>query len=206
MGNTRIIKNNWVFIGCYLSFLSFGCLLLICLGKTETFYFLNPFHFKWLNYIFYFFTVLGDGFFCVPLAFSLLFIRQKKLFWLILSSYILSGIIVLILKNFISEARPAVYDALKHYPNFIENITLHNYHGFPSGHTATAFALATVLAFNSNSKYLVSMILLIVAALVGYSRVYLGEHFISDVMAGSVIGFLSGVICWLYINNKMPNQ
>ena len=193
-----LIDNKYFFIG-YVLLLLFGSSLLFTYGKLTTFYLLNPYHRDWFNYIFYFFTILGDGFFCIPLGFSLLIIKQKKLCWLVLSSYIISGIIILILKNYIEEARPSLYIELKNYPYFIDHITLHNYHGFPSGHTASAFALASVLAFNSMSKRKSAIVLLITATLIGYSRVYLGQHFISDVMVGSVIGVLSGIFCWEYV-------
>ncbi len=202
----KVIGQNRLFFIGYLGLLIFGSTLLFSLGKIRAFYVLNPYHHPWLNDIFYFFTILGDGVFVVPMAFSLLLIKEKKLFWLNLSTYSFSGIIVLILKNFINEARPSVFEGLKTYPYFIENITLHNFHGFPSGHTASAFAVACMFAFNSKSKTITALGLLITASLVGYSRVYLGEHFISDVMVGSVIGVFSSLLCWLIIDKKMPSK
>jgi membrane-associated phospholipid phosphatase len=38
------------------------------------------------------------------------------------------------------------------------------------------------------------------AALVGYSRIYLGQHFMDDVLAGSVIGVVSAIVCWIYLD------
>jgi len=60
---------------------------------------------------------------------------------------------------------------------------------FPSNHTATAFMAATILSefFGSWRK-----VLFFVAALVGYSRIYLGVHFLSDVIAGAIVGILIG--------------
>ena len=200
----KVIDQNRLFFIGYVGLLIFGATLLFSLGKVKAFYALNPYHHPWLNDIFYFFTILGDGVFVVPMAFALLLIKEKKLFWLNLSTYCLSGIIVLTIKNFVDEARPSVFEGLKNYPYFIDQITLHNFHGFPSGHTASAFAAACMFAFNSRSKTITALVLLLIAALVGYSRVYLGEHFISDVMVGSVIGIFSSLICWAFIDKKMP--
>jgi membrane-associated phospholipid phosphatase len=119
---------------------------------------------------------------------------------MILLIYLLSLIFAQILKYFIVEARPAFYLEKMNYPYFIDEVTLHNYHSFPSGHTASIFALAAVLAFFIKNKTY-SIIFLIVAALVGYSRIYLGQHFMDDVLAGSVIGVFSSIICWLYFAN-----
>jgi undecaprenyl-diphosphatase len=60
---------------------------------------------------------------------------------------------------------------------------------FPSNHTASAFMGATILSEFFGSW---RVVLFFVAALVGYSRVYLGVHFLSDVLAGAIVGILIG--------------
>ena len=71
---------------------------------------------------------------------------------MVLSSYTVSGIIAQVLKYYILEARPAVFLKDTAYKYFIENVTLHNLHAFPSGHTASAFAMAAVLSFDAKNK------------------------------------------------------
>lgn len=64
---------------------------------------------------------------------------------------------------------------------------------FPSGHSITAFALAMVLgSFYPGSQ----VSLLAVAASIAVSRIILGMHFLSDVLAGSAIGILIGCTCF----------
>ena len=67
-------------------------------------------------------------------------------------------------------------------------------HSFPSGHTAASFAAATALAMAYPSA---RPLLLATATAVGLSRVHLGHHFPTDVLAGGLlgtgIGLLSGV-------------
>jgi undecaprenyl-diphosphatase len=67
-------------------------------------------------------------------------------------------------------------------------------HSFPSGHTAASFAAATALALAYPSA---SPLLFATATAVGVSRIHLGHHFPSDVIAGGLlgtgIGFLSGL-------------
>ena len=66
-------------------------------------------------------------------------------------------------------------------------------YSFPSGHSITAFAVAISLGLFY--PFLLSC-LLVVAVLVAASRIILGMHFLSDVLAGSAIGVLLGVISY----------
>ncbi|MFP5041224.1 phosphatase PAP2 family protein [Parasediminibacterium sp. JCM 36343] len=68
---------------------------------------------------------------------------------------------------------------------------------FPSGHTSTAFALATSLSIEYKKWYVV-VPAYAYAASVGYSRLYLGEHYPTDVLAGAAIGAGSAYLShWL---------
>jgi membrane-associated phospholipid phosphatase len=192
-------KNRYFFIG-FLIFVLASVSVLIFFSKADGFILLNPYHANFLNFIFIPLTYLGDGFFCVAVGLLLFFLKKRFLSLMVLSSYAISGIIAQILKGYIVEARPAVYLKDSSYQYFIENVTLHNFHAFPSGHSASAFALAAVLSFAvKNKKY--SMLFLAGAVLVGYSRIYLAQHFIDDVLAGALIGILSAIFCWIFFEN-----
>ncbi|MDQ6903166.1 MAG: phosphatase PAP2 family protein [Bacteroidota bacterium] len=189
-------ENRYFFIGV-LIFLLASFSVFIFFSKAEGFILLNPYHTNFLNFVFIPLTYLGDGFFCVAVGLLLFFLKKRFLSLMVLSSYAISGIIAQVLKGYIVEARPAVYLKDTTYQYFIENVTLHNFHAFPSGHTASAFALAAVLSFGvTNKKY--SMLFLAGAILVGYSRIYLAQHFIDDVLAGAIIGILSAIFCRIF--------
>ncbi|MDQ2720378.1 MAG: phosphatase PAP2 family protein [Bacteroidota bacterium] len=190
-------ENRNFFIGYFLLALV-AIFVLIFYSKADGFILMNPWHPRPLNYFFIFFTYLGDGIFVIALALILFLYKKRFLSLMIFSSYVLSGIIAQILKYFILEARPAVYLQKNTYPYFINDVTLHNFHSFPSGHTASAFALAAVLSFSLKNKSY-SIIYLMIATLVGYSRLYLGQHFMDDVLAGSVMGVFSSVVCWILL-------
>jgi undecaprenyl-diphosphatase len=67
---------------------------------------------------------------------------------------------------------------------------------FPSGHTMNAFAIATVLALRYPP---LSPVLSVLAACIGVSRVLLGLHFASDVVAGAVLGLAIGLLSFLIL-------
>lgn len=195
-----MINKNSVYFICLLLFLLAAAYICLFYTKAEGFYLLNPYHNTAATSFFIFFTWLGDGLFCVLTGIALFFFNRRYLSVLVISSYLLSGLIAQVLKYFIIEARPAVFLKDSNYKYFIDAVTLHNFHAFPSGHTASAFALATVLAVALNNRSW-GIIFLITAILVGYSRIYLGQHFLIDVLCGSLIGVVSAVAC-LYVTRK----
>jgi membrane-associated phospholipid phosphatase len=115
------------------------------------------------------------------------------------TSVVLSNLAVFIGKHmiFYEAYRPSKYFELyeKYKLHLVQGVSLHSLHSFPSGHTTTAFTLFIMLAFlvrNNSLKFLC----FIVALLTGYSRIYLSQHFLVDVLVGSVIGVTSVLITW----------
>jgi len=194
----NVYKENHVFfIGIFLLMI-IAIFVLIFYSKADGFFLMNPLHSDMLNQFFIPYTLVGNGFFVIGVAIISFFFKKRFLSLMIISSFLLSGFIAQVLKYFILEARPAYYLAKTNYPYFIDHVTLHNFHSFPSGHTASAFALAAVLSFSLKSKKY-SIIFLLLATLVGYSRLYLGQHFIDDIFVGSVLGVLSAIFCWIFL-------
>ena len=103
------------------------------------------------------------------------------------------------LKYTINRERP--YDK---YPLLIYPYEIERSKSFPSGHTSTAFSVATSLALQYKKWYVV-VPAYAWASSVGYSRLYLGEHYPTDVLAGAAIGAGSA---WLshYIKKKYFNK
>jgi len=72
---------------------------------------------------------------------------------------------------------------------------------FPSGHTTSFFALFFALSILASQaieqrSYFVQLLFFILAALGGYSRIYLSQHFAADVFAGILVGTLITVLCY----------
>ncbi|MGG3305932.1 phosphatase PAP2 family protein [Paenibacillus lautus] len=101
----------------------------------------------------------------------------------------ISHLIVVLIKKIVRRDRPfRVLEQVK-----IGNFPLKDY-SFPSGHTTAIFAVITPLLFLVSP--LPTILLIILAALVGLSRIYWGYHYPTDCLAGSLIGFGSG---WLVV-------
>ena len=110
--------------------------------------------------------------------------------FLIIGSLITEFIIVeVIIKNIVKRARPIVEDISQKML-----IKLPITYSFPSGHTASSFAVTTVLALLSSHLFFAA---LPIAILISFSRVYLRVHYPSDVIAGVLVGFISGSIAVL---------
>lgn len=86
------------------------------------------------------------------------------------------------------------------YP-FLDNQTTEKDLSFPSGHTSTAFTIATSLTL-AYPKWYVILPSYTWATLTGYSRLHLGVHYPSDVLAGAIVGSGCALLTH-YLNKKM---
>lgn len=102
----------------------------------------------------------------------------------------IGSLVVALLKETVDRPRPAHAD-----PSIDTVVGTPGSPSFPSGHTATAFAAAAVVgAFYPRLRWPLYGL----AALVGFSRIYLGVHFTLDVVAGAILGLSIGLgIVWV---------
>lgn len=124
------------------------------------------------------------------------YIEKNKLLqikgWKAVGSLAINTIVTQGMKRIIDRERPYVK-----YPLIIHPYQIETDASFPSGHTSTAFATATTLSLELKKWYVI-VPAYAWAAGVGYSRLYLGEHYTSDVIGGAVVGAGSAVLShWL---------
>lgn len=167
-------------------------LFLLIYGKENSFLVINKYNSPQFDYVFEYWTYLGDGIIWVPLfAYVLLF--KRDYFVAVLSALIICTFLTQFLKKVIypNDFRPIVVlaDKVRVIPGYYIN----RLHSFPSGHTSTAFTLALLSAFIVKRNFWVYFFPLI-AFFVGYSRVYLAQHFVTDVFAGMLTGIISAAL------------
>jgi len=145
--------------------------------------------------VFKFFSGLGHGYFLSALIGSLYlsgegFHREdlRKTALLSLESWLTSGVIVVCLKFTVGRARPNTGKSATSFRPFSSGS---RYYSFPSGHSASAFAVASVVADQSN-KIIIDLLSYSLASLVAASRVHQNKHWASDVFIGSAIGYFVG--------------
>ena len=147
----------------------------------------------------FFFSKIGKGgfiFWLIVIGFAIYYIIKKdyKKAILTCSYFVALGVtfvlVDFIIKPLVKESRPLVQ-----YEEIIGYMINHDYkvpddYSFPSGHSAAAFLAVSYLMFISRKSLFVTLPL---AILISFSRVFIGAHYLGDVLAGGAIGLALGV-------------
>lgn len=210
-------RNNAPYLVGYAILLAAMIFALLAMPKAELHLWLNGCHAPWLDCLMRAVTYLPQW----PIyALMLCFIvRRYAVVAYYLVSELAATVLVQVLKAAFNMPRPVEYfsqaeqaGCLADFRNIVvSGLGLHHWHSFPSGHTQTFFVCATVLALliaggellkevPAGAKKCLPLVLLFIAALGGYSRIYLSQHFCLDVAVGSLIGVVVPFLCWpLYL-------
>lgn len=196
---------NWKYNHPVRNLFTYATLLLLVLGgaalwywnKEQIFLALNNRHTDVADVVLKYFTYIGDGIFMVALGVILFLVGKRKLGLLLVLSFLLSGLLAQTIKRIEQRPRPGAYFKQPERIHRVDDKLLKGNNSFPSGHTTTAFATFSLLAFASRNKA-VQLFFFAIAVIVGYSRIYVGAHFAEDVLAGAALGFISSYfLCWL---------
>ena len=171
--------------------------LILVLGKNGAFQLINSNYNEIADQFFKYFTYYGDGLMWAPLGIYCFFYRRKY-FIAVVAGVLISTILAQFLKRVVypDELRPISYLSEIFPVHIVDGVTMRRTHSFPSGHTTTAFTMALMTAYLINRKAW-SIILPLLATLAGYSRVYLAQHFPTDIFAGMCIGVVSAILSLL---------
>lgn len=201
-------------------FLSLSLILVVVLGlallwfpKGELHLLLCDRHTPARDIFYRYYTTLAEWFPYVVCAAILLFGRIGDGVFAS-SAMILSALSTQTLKHLVNAPRPITWFAA-HMPDLslplVEGVKMNHWYSFPSGHTTSFFALALVACIlissttrqtspTSRTGFLFQILLFALAALGGYSRIYLSQHFAFDVFAGVLVGCLITIVCYAILH------
>ena len=214
----QLFKQNAVFISLSLILVVVLGLALLYIPKNELHLLLCDRH-TYARDIFYkYYTQVAEWFPYVVCVLLLLFSRIGDGV-LATAALSISGLATQGLKYLVDTDRPYKWFE-NNFPDItlplVDGVRMSKYYSFPSGHTTSFFALAFVLciiatknlsAQQSNSanglsaqrsiSVAVQILLFIAAAVGGYSRIYLSQHFTEDVAGGILVGILITLLCYV---------
>jgi undecaprenyl-diphosphatase len=139
-------------------------------------------------------TRLGDGWLWILVALALLVARDYAALVAAGLACGVANIAMILLKRRFKRCRPRRQDRTNHLAQLVRaDLSAFDDFSFPSGHTLNAFAIGTVLSSLHPALF---PAMVFAAMSVGASRVFLGMHFVTDVLAGAVLGVGIGrMIC-----------
>lgn len=148
-----------------------------------------------LTAAFTFVTHLGDaGLIWLVCALALLAVKKTRRVGCVLPATLVveAALTNVLLKNLVARARP--YETVE---GLTRLIAAPPGYSFPSGHSGCSFAAATVLFVLCPKR--IGIPAFVLAFLIAFSRLYVGVHFPSDVIAGALVGVFCGLgVCAIF--------
>ena len=202
----NLFRQNAIFISLSLMLLIALGLALLCVEKGDLHLLLCDHHTPARDIFYRYYTHIAEWFPYVVCVAVLLFGRLGDgLFASACQAF--AALTTQIIKHILVAPRPLTWFA-EHMPDvqlpLAEGVRMNYWLSFPSGHTTSFFALAFAVCILLTKSHripslpgiLVQFLLFFAAALGGYSRIYLSQHFAADVFGGMLVGCLITIVCY----------
>ena len=201
IGINDLLKQTRSFFIPYLILMAVCIIIKLLYTKQQIYFAVNGLYSSFADEIAPYITDLGNGWTVLALSAILVLFNYRTAF-LMATTYAITSLSVQIIKYIADADRPTLlyHDKLSTM-HIVKGIYMLQYYSFPSGHTVTAFStclLVTYLLKNKNWGWL----LFLLAVVVGYSRMYLSQHFFEDVTVGSAVGVVLTVLWISFIDSK----
>ncbi|MGQ7868618.1 phosphatase PAP2 family protein [Sunxiuqinia sp. sy24] len=191
------------FVYAYGIFLILGIIVFLTTKHGDVVLFINRYsRIEWDGFV-EFLTDLGLGTYVAGAMVALLFWKIR---------YGLTGLVTLglvgiftnLLKKgvFDERMRPFNYFYYDDFHRFIYTVELNYHYSFPSGHTMTIFAAMSLLAYFAGKRW-AGLFFFMTALVIGFSRIYLLQHFFLDVYVGSFVGVICTVLALVILNGLL---
>jgi membrane-associated phospholipid phosphatase len=200
-GAKDVLYRIRVFFIPYLLILCACLLIKLIYTRDEIYFAVNALYTDWGDIAAPYVTDLGDGVVIITISVLLALFNYRASF-LLITSYALTSAVAQLVKYSVNMPRPKIYfESQLSKIHFVKDEYILVHRSFPSGHTVTAFSAGVVFVYFVKNK-MWGPLFLFLALAVGYSRMYLSQHFFEDVMAGSVIGVMITVLWLGFIDGK----
>ena len=172
----------------------------------ELFLWLNGFHSSFFDNVFW---IISQKLFGLPFYIIGFIVLVKKYNWkkgLILTTGAVLAVVIAdqasrhLFKEVFERWRPSHNNEIKELVHLVNNYR-GGINSFVSSHAANMFAVATFIGLASNKKVL--WLGLLVAAVIAYSRIYLGVHYPADIVCGGLLGTLVGWLIYRVHSNSL---
>ena len=201
IGIKDVLQRIRPFFILYLILLCACLIIKLLYTKNEIYFAVNTRYFSFGDFIAPYVTDLGNGWTVIILSAILLLFNYRVAF-LMATTYAITSLSAQVVKYIFDAPRPKLYfQAQLSHLHFVKGVQMLSLHSFPSGHTTTAFSTGLLITYLVKNKYW-GVLLIIAAAAVGYSRMYLSQHFFEDVVAGSALGVFLTIFWLSYIERK----
>lgn len=208
----RTILSIRFFLLISIVFILTGSVILWLHDKSMIHMAINSVHTVFFDFLFRWITYLGDGIVSVLVSITVAIVLHRQygwsVFWLGAFTLIFAGIFAQILKQLVypGAERPLVFLENEHL-YLVPGVEVHSSNSFPSGHTTSAFAFFAFLSFTlAQGKIWLQLFFALLAGAVGYSRMYLSQHFLEDVVTGAVLGLMSFMLAFLLVRQLKFGQ
>lgn len=201
--------------------------------QTEPILYLQSLGNEWLTLLMILLTKLGSSSFFAAMVIMITFGIDFKKGFLLFQLLLWTGMVTEILKSLVAFPRPDFVDnRVRNLEYGIENISpfngngsdgifkfpdeqvletfrrdtfTHSFFGFPSGHVALTTALWGGIAILFN-KEIIKKMMPFAIILMALSRMYLGRHFLGDVLGGAAVGLISLIAFIHFLNSPLKND
>jgi membrane-associated phospholipid phosphatase len=202
----QLIADQRFFLTAFSVYLLLGGLSFMGYRQGVEVVYSSTHHSPWANVFFVLCSQLAEGWGMLWVGVGLL-LWQLRYAVIYVIDIAMLGAVSQGLKHFVfaDHMRPAVVIGSHQSLDYIQGVDILQAYSFPSGHTATAFGVCFLLAIFFK-KSGVSAGLLVIAMLVGTSRIYLLQHFWVDVYFGSITGVMVTAIVYVLTRGILHSE
>ncbi len=202
----NLIRKNKFFIYPALLIFIVWVFLISFFPKAGLHISINQTHNPVPDLFFKYITYLGDGWVVLAFTLVLLFVKYRYVFIFLISNMFIT-IVIQVSKKMIFPGylRPKAFFEGLYDLYLVPGVDVHSQYSFPSGHSATALGLFTLLAIIMPNRWL-KLLWVVLGSTTAFSRVYLSQHFLVDILAGSIIGLVITFLSFHYFNKFVPDK